>query len=96
MIIFLKSDLGVNVKILCKMSYKNLVDLYTKEIRTLQGDFERREAVEKKVKARHDTHIEKPFPEEKEEEVAEKEDAEKEVDTGATQIETDAELAKKL
>ena len=68
MITFLKSALGVNVKMLYKMSYKNLVYLYTKQMKTLQGDTERRDEIERKLKARNDTQIDKPFPEEEESE----------------------------
>ena len=61
MITFLKSALGCNVKMLYKMRYKNLVDLCTKEIKTLQGDTVKRDEVERKLKATHDLTLDKPF-----------------------------------
>ena len=54
MVTFLRSALNVNVNMLAKMIYKNLVDLYTKKMKTLQGDTERREEIERKLKANHD------------------------------------------
>jgi len=53
-ITFLKSALNVNVKMLTKMNYKNLEDLYKKEMKTLQGDSERREEIDRKLNASHD------------------------------------------
>ena len=40
MVTFLNSALNVNVKMLIKMTYQNLEDLYTQEMKTLQGDTE--------------------------------------------------------
>jgi hypothetical protein len=51
------------------MSTTNLKSLYTKEMKTLKGDTERREEIERNLKASHDAHpIQQPFPEEEEEE----------------------------
>ena len=54
-------------------------------MKTLKGDFERREEIERKLKASHDGQIFNPFPEE---------DEEIEEDAQNAQIENDAELAK--
>ena len=49
LVTFLKSALNVNVNMLKNMSYQNLEDLYKKEMKTLQGDTERREELEDKA-----------------------------------------------
>ena len=66
MVTFLKSALNVNVKMLTSMSFKNLEDLYKKEMKTLHRDVERKDELERKLKAQHD--VQKPFPEEEERE----------------------------
>ena len=62
MVTFLKSALNVNVKMVSFVSFKNLEDLYKKEMKTLQGDTEKRDELERKLKAQH--NVQKPFPEE--------------------------------
>ena len=90
MVTFLKNALNVNVKMLTSMSFKNLEDLYKKEMKTLQGDTKRRDELERKLKAQHD--VQKPFPEEVERE----KNVEEQAQGGDEQTRQDAELAKKL
>ena len=92
MVTFLKSALNVNVKMLTSMSFKNLEDLYKKEMKPLQGDTERRDELERKLKAQHD--VQKPFPEEEEEE--REKDVEEQAQGVDEQTRQDAELAKTL
>ena len=54
MVTFLKSALNVNVKMLTSMGFKNFEDLYKKEMKTLQRDIERRDELERKLKAQHE------------------------------------------
>ena len=91
MVTFLKSALNVNAKMLTSMSFKNLEDLYKKEMKNLQGDTERRDELERKLKAQHD--VQKPFPEQEEER---EKDVGKQAQGDDEQTRQDAELAKKL
>ena len=65
-------------------------------MKTLKGDSERREEIERKLKSCHDVQFSKPFLEE-EEEIEKDAQAEKDAQIEKNaQIEKDAELAKQL
>ncbi|KAI3718957.1 hypothetical protein L6452_19842 [Arctium lappa] len=66
MINFLKGAIGVPEGIFTGMSFGKLEELYKKEMAKLQGDFIQRVEVERKMKERHDLHIQQPFPENEE------------------------------
>ncbi|KAI3729688.1 hypothetical protein L6452_18351 [Arctium lappa] len=66
MINFLKGSVGVKEGMFTGMSYGRIEELYKKEITKLQGDFTQRVEVERKMKERHDLHIQQPFPESEE------------------------------
>ncbi|KAI3746645.1 hypothetical protein L6452_09084 [Arctium lappa] len=66
MINFLKGSVGVKEGMFTGMSYGSIEELYKKEMAKLQGDFTQRVEVERKMKERHDLHIQQPFPENEE------------------------------
>ncbi|KAI3729718.1 hypothetical protein L6452_18382 [Arctium lappa] len=66
MINFLKGSVGVKEGMFTGMSYGRIEELYKKEMTKLQGDFAQRVEVERKMKERHDLHIQQPFPESEE------------------------------
>ncbi|KAI3746382.1 hypothetical protein L6452_08813 [Arctium lappa] len=66
MINFLKGAIGVSEGMFTGMSFGKLEELYKKELAKLQGEFSQRVEVERKMKERHDLHIQQPFPENEE------------------------------
>ncbi|KAI3707544.1 hypothetical protein L6452_26165 [Arctium lappa] len=66
MINFLKGAIGVSDGMFTGMSFGKLEELYKKEMAKLQGDFIKKVEDERKMKERHDLHIQQPFPENEE------------------------------
>ncbi|KAI3718882.1 hypothetical protein L6452_19767 [Arctium lappa] len=66
MINFLKGSFGVKEGMFTGMSYGIIEELYKKEMTKLQRDFAQRVEVERKMKERHDLHIQQPFPDSEE------------------------------